>query len=184
MKETHKPLPECKSKYDDHSKMIHKMAWRYSNDQVEVDELMSEGYIIYRWCMTNWDTSKGAKFSSYLYNNLQARFSYHVFKTRRDSSGWQGWQDNNEKLLYPIDAESSIEHNTLFKSILQSLSADARFCVETIWNTPAELYEWVIEEKTKPTITLKLLKRYLNKIVGWPYSHIGKVFNEIKTAIK
>ncbi len=163
--------------YEDYAKLIARIAWRFVCCYgFEIDELMSEGYIVFSRCVDNWQAKQGC-FSTYLYANVQGRFKYLLrSKDRKQPS--REYVDG----VTP-DNSPGPEWRVVFKRSLQELSADAQFCIKVIWDTPAELYGWIIDEKTHPMITIKLLSRYLNKSIGWPYSKIGKCFDEIRQVL-
>lgn len=55
-----------------------------SRPEVEFDDLLSEGYFIYSWCLRNYKDSKNTKFTTYLYMNLRQRLKdYYDFTCKQ-----------------------------------------------------------------------------------------------------
>ena len=168
--------------YEDYSKLIARIAWSFVCCYgFEIDELMSEGYITFDRCTERWDVNQGC-FSTYLYTSVTGRFN-RMLTARVKDHRFKTESTEPCKDYATTDGQPTPEWTTVFISSLQELSTDAQFLVKVIWDTPTELYTWIIEEKTRPMITIKLLKRYLNKIKLWPYSRIERCFDEIRSVL-
>ncbi len=169
--------------WDKYKRIVAKVAWNYAKcyHWLELDELISEGYLAFIGARDRYDNEKhSASFATYLYTTVSGRFNTI---RRRD--------ERTTDLLCPTpgteldeDARAIVDEERRFTFLdsLRVLSADARFCVETIWNAPGELTQWAREEMTKPKLTVKLLTRYL-RTKGWTHSRIKRACSEIRKAI-
>ena len=74
-------MKQCENGTDFESckNMIYKLVDRkyhqmkFQRPDIQFDDLMSEGYLIYSWCLKNYKGNKGTKFSTFLYQNLLGR---------------------------------------------------------------------------------------------------------------
>lgn len=172
--------PVQKPQYDDYRKMICHLAGNYARTygngyDMPFDKLISEGYLVFTRCAGKWNGK--TTFSTYLYSCLQGRYKDLLKQERRllcqpGNAAAQG------------DASASGDELLIdLLSTIQTLSDDAQFCIKVIWETPADLYRWAVTERSRPAITLKLLRRYL-RTFKWTYSRINDCFTEIKTALR
>jgi len=142
--------------YDDYSRLIASIAWRFATTyDLDVDELISEGYIKYTDCVKLWTPEGGAKFSTFLYHHVEGHFRHLMM-----------FENNRCTPLVPeqLTDACDMEQRVTFKNLLQSLPADAMFCAEIIINTPAEMYDWVMREKTVHKVTKQDVYRYIREI--------------------
>ena len=69
------------AKFDDYKNMLWKLALARYNTMhnlrrdMEFDDVLSQAYLIYAWCIQNFKEGKGMKFSTYLYMQVRGRLA-------------------------------------------------------------------------------------------------------------
>ena len=168
--------------WERHKRIVMKIAWNYSKcyHWMELDELINEGYLMFLTARDRYDNEKhSASFSTYLYQDVSGRFN--SIRRRDERCAFFVEPTAPEILANHVDGFDE-ERRFTFLDSLRTLSADAQFCIETIWSAPGELTEWACEEMTKPKLTVKLLTRYL-RTKGWTHSRIRLACSEIRKSI-
>lgn len=161
--------------FEDYSKMIYAIAWKFAkNCNLEVDLLVSEAFIRFTICEKRWKPNEACSFRTYLYSDVYGHFKNMFKRQGFEAATFTSPKAENGSTITAIN----------FWMIFKSLSDDAKFCADIIFHTPAELYDWLVTEQTRPKHTKKHLKRYLNKVQSWPRSRIVNAFNEITNALK
>ena len=117
-------LADKNSSLDNCKNMIYKLAmdrWfrmKKNRPEVEFDDVLSEAYLIYAWCLQNYDNSKNTKFTTYLYMQLRGRlcdyynftFSYmdlyENYAIKSDSFDDNSYEDLIVSGNYELDEET------------------------------------------------------------------------------
>lgn len=97
---------ENKTDFESCKNMIYKMALnaynknRYNRPDVQFDDVHSEAMLIYAMCLKNYDSSKGMKFTTHLYTNLQGRLADYYRCTLKPITHYEDYNryDNTQHL--------------------------------------------------------------------------------------
>lgn len=170
---------ECKN-------MIYKMVleqWnkmKFKRNDVDFEELLSEGYLIYSWCLQNYDDSKKVKFTTYLYTQLKGRLDdYYHFGFRANKENL--YEDcKPENLDIKNDYESTIsspdynldkERIELYEEADKELSYEANEVLKFILSRKWEC----ASRRNKPT------NAQISKKFGYPEYIVESIMGEIKS---
>lgn len=161
---------------NDYKKMIYKFAHKYENYGLEFEDLVSEGYIVFYESLKTFDKTQG-KFSTYLYWNLRGRFGV-ILRNKTDESMTKELDENifDNRLPNP-------DQTIIFKEAMSKLSYEAQFIVGVVWDTPATLLKWCVEEMYSPKLTMRRIKRFL-LMQNWKHTTINDGFKEIQQTFK
>ena len=148
-----------------------------SRPEVEFDDLLSEGYFIYSWCLKNYDEKKNAKFTTFLYMNLRQRLKdYYDFTCKKINlyedtvkhidSDDRDFVDNIVSINYDLSDES--------KSIIEDgeseLSYEANEVLKYILSR-----EWENKMRRNMPSNAQICKKF-----GYPPEIVESVMFEIK----
>lgn len=168
--------------YESCKNMIWKLALdRYNKvrgkrPDLEFDDILAEGMCIYSTCLTNFDGSKGMKFSTYLYMNLLARlrdytqFAMRQFKSYEDFNMLEkdGVEKRYEDLI--VSKQYDLNNDDLMDSAKEELSYEAFQVFKYILSR-----EWEnVRQKQKPT------PAYIAKHFGYSRELVDSVLYEIR----
>jgi len=78
----------------------------------------------------------------------------------------------------------NIENQVNFKQVIESLSNDAKFVINSTLNTPIGLIEQSLKETGKVHINKKRIQRFLVEHENWSIYSCRRVFSEIKKALE
>ena len=85
-------------------------AMRRSRPDVDFDDVLGEGMLIYCRCLKEYDSGKGMKFSTYLFQNLRGRLSdFYKFSVKK----MDRYEDWNDKGSDGLDEESRRFEDTI-----------------------------------------------------------------------
>lgn len=158
---------------NDYKNLIYKFAHRYENYGLEFEDLVSEGYIVFYESLNTYDAKQG-KFSTHLYWSLRGKFGIML----RNKTETKELDANvfDDRLPNP-------DKTIIFKEAMSKLSYEAQFIVDIVWDTPATLLTWCVEEMYSPKLTMRRIKRYLLK-QNWKHTTINDGFKEIQQILK
>lgn len=117
--------------------MIYKLAlsrWsrmKHNRPDVEFDDVLAEAYMIYAWCLKNFQNDKGTKFSTYLYLQLRGRLADYYNVTYKVMDLYENIVENNEDNdnyednIVSKDYDLSEETDEIMESALNDLSYEA-----------------------------------------------------------
>lgn len=169
---------------------------------VPIDELTSEGMLIYVECLSRYreDNEEGASFYSYLFTMLTSRFinftkTYYKqvpcfytelsnFDHVPDSDEYEGEYTNKPHILFPHIDEIAYRLIEL-RQELAKLSPEAQGVVALLENCANELIAMQNVRTKNPHDKRNIvgpLKRMLRNM-GWKTSAINRTFNELALAI-
>ena len=192
--------------YEQHKNLIYKfvnkiypVAKRYG---VQESELISEGNRIFMRCAERYEPRK-AKFSTYLYRclhfglyrmirkeikrlhretSIESMMLSQEFRLSDRNAFLNGNEPNEETGELP--SKDNFEEKILFDVTLESLSRDARQCVEIAFDPPEEIKEIMSERqslKWRNKVNKPVIQKYL-KSMGWKQARINHAFVEVNVA--
>jgi len=163
--------------------MIYKLAlnrWskmRHNRPDVEFDDVLAEAYLIYAWCLKNFQDDKNTKFSTYLYIQLRGRLADYYDATYKVMDLYENIVENNED---EDDYESNIvsknydlsdETNEIYESGKECLSYEGYEVLKYILSR-----EWENEKKHNyPNVG------QISSKLGYPRDVVLSAMGEIKT---
>jgi hypothetical protein len=151
-------------KYEDHKKLIVKLAWQFSNGDEEAKrELIAEGNYVYCLCLAKYDPRKKAKFSTYLWNCLYNRFVNIASRSMEQTD------------IEPA-SENMVERNMIFRDAINHLSKNSKEIVKLVIDAPDD-FCWAVGSEYK--MNQRIITDYLVKR-GWSFYSIWKSFAEIQ----
>jgi DNA-directed RNA polymerase specialized sigma subunit len=169
-------------KYEDYVGTIKKLATKYQSKSVHLDDLMSEGGLVFCESEKAYSPSFGVKFNTFLYTNLNNRF----YNMRRDSKNKVKGGACSLITTYHLYGEKGARQDDtedFIAEISQDISDGANEIVNFICNTSdtilTELNVGTIS-KQGLRITRKGLKRYFTKVKNWRHREWVKSSQEIK----
>lgn len=169
--------------YVDYIGLIKSRAGRWA-DKTEIDyeTFFSEGNEVFVKeikkiaAKKGYDKKKGAKFSTYLYQRLNGRFSHlahmralefkRIHRATKDQLSF-GWR--------MIDIDDFV----ILQESLADLPDDAKFIVRLIFDAPADFISMIQDETDKAQIFKKHITQYLRS-KGWTFVRIWKHYKDIK----
>ena len=164
--------------YTDYQKLIYKLAHRWESQNMGFDELISIGNEAFVIATHDFNPNNGAKFSTYLHWKVNNAMNEATAKANERAKA------ETEITIEPsTNGNASPERTAILRSWVESLSHESQFIVHTVWNTPADIVQWAMEENYNPKATLKLITRYLRGW-GWTWPVIRRSFKEIRSELK
>ena len=127
----------------------------------EMEELISEGNLIFSKCLPKFDPEKGAAFSTYLYQSLNYELSNFI----QDQMKIMGVE-----LSWAIKEETDPSDTLIFQEAVEDLNEDAK-----------TIYDFIIGWKNK--INKFIIQKYFNKNMGWTYGRTQRAFWEIEKVL-
>ena len=153
-------------------------AMKKCRKDVSFDDLLSEGYYIYSWCLKNFDNSKNAKFTTYLYIQLKGKLKDYYFYERRQMELYEdqfhkddGFYDNSfEDTIVSKDYNIDCENEELMEAAENSLSYEGKkvlgFILSREWETKMR--------RNKPT------EEQIARKFGYPRPVVDSIMGEIR----
>lgn len=161
--------------YNDYHKMICDRAWSFhSSTGIEFDELISVSNYLFMKAFNSWDKSKSS-FSTYLFICLNNGLIMFIKK----NSNLVELEDAH--LIESPYREHYPDIALMAKDALNELSEEARFVVNILLSTPAEILSII---GTEPPKMIRGKIRDHLKEQGWASPAIWRVFKEIKSFVK
>lgn len=168
-------------KYEDYDKLLCKLCWRWANASgVDFDELKSEANFAFVRCMNNYESDRGVKFVTYLYRSVNGIL---ITKVKELAGKESNVLQANE--LYHADASLKFEDITqnpekyaVLSNAISKLSAESKFIIKTIFDTPLEFMH-IFKKKKSRTITKLKIQDYLVEYRGWSLYKVRTHFKEI-----
>ncbi len=160
-----------KLNYNDHTGLIHKLAWQYHRSSgLHLDDLIGEANLAFVIARDSYDENKG-KPSTWIWNTLVLHLQNYCKKETR---------------FIPLEIDDNQnqtdeKHKSKFIDLIDSLSKEAKEVIQTILKSPAEICELVnIHSGAVPVIDFcKWMTRQ-----GWKWESALSIRNEIKNALK
>lgn len=146
---------------------------------VEFDDLLSEGYMIYSWCLQNYEEKKGSKFTTYLCMNLKGRlrdYYNHTFKEMglyEDQKRYllnKTKEDDYEDHIKSIEYDLSDESKSIIEDGESELSYEANEVLKYILSR-----EWETKMRRNMPSNAQICKKF-----GYPANIVDSVMYEIK----
>ena len=157
--------------YEDHVNLIRRIAWRFAMlSGIDVEELISEGHLIFMRCIERWDGRR--LFSTFLYRCLENGFRTFCFKNDRP---------RDEEVIILDRAMNPREHLS-FKELIASLSDEAKHVAGLLLSGPAEALEILGTEP--PKMIRGAIQRYLVGRRGLTHSKSWEVIRELKAIVR
>ena len=137
--------------YESCKNMIWKLALdRYNlvkktRPDIQFDDLLGEGMLVYSTCLTTFKGNKGMKFSTYLYQNLIARLRDYCNHTMRKIEHYEDFNSKTKeqdtvRFENRIAAKEESDEEELFALAEEELSYEAfcifKYIVSREWETP------------------------------------------------
>lgn len=107
---------ENKTDFESCKNMIYKLALiayrtHSSRKDIQFDDVHSEAMLIYAMCLKNYDSSKGMKFTTYLYTNLKGRLNDFYRCTMKPIEHYEDMNDYDSRRHMEIRYEDTIIEN-------------------------------------------------------------------------
>lgn len=152
-------------------------AMRRSRRDVTFDDLLSEGYYIYAWCLKNFDDSKGAKFTTYLYVQLKGKLSDYYNFERKPMQLYEDMHPDNdpnsqyEPTILSKNYNIDQERVEIYKEAEDELSYEANQVVKYILGR-----EWETKMRRNRPTNAQIAKKF-----GYPEEVVESIMGEIKS---
>ena len=161
--------------FEKYKRIIYKTANRYfySIKKIEIDDLVSQGYLVLCRCINSFNPEKNVKFSTYLYNALKFELQRYIenqikhHKQRLIIVDGDLW---NFKLKNKALQTTSTTKE--FFDAFNKLSKESQDVIKLVLDSPIGFFK-------HPQIRKELKK--LLRSMGWRQHEIQKSFREIKT---
>ena len=175
-----------KTEFEKYANMIYKLALREYHGRkaerpdIQFDDVYSEGLLIYTMCLKEYNSNKGMKFSTYLYQNLWARLADFYKCGLKEIKHYEDLQsgkytDGNKPVRFEdtLTADNyEIDEKTkdLIESAREYLSYEGFQVFKYIIS-----YEWVGKKaKVKPNV------KSISQKFGYSPMIIDSIMGEIK----
>jgi len=149
----------------------------YITTGIPLDELESEGLLVYSICLSKWKPGNGVKFTTFLYQCLTNNYIKFC----------EEWRHQLPAML--IDYElpeiayrESMERRLMFKQMIKSLSPEAQGVVALLEECADDILAMGDRDAKDPHAPKRLvgaLRRFL-KSIGWRAWVIDKTFKELR----
>lgn len=152
---------------------------RISRPDVDFEDLLSEGYAIYAWCLQNFNDSKNMKFTSYLYMNLKGRLADYYKCTVKPINLYEDYRytqkevvdDTFEENIVSKPYDLSSEVSSIYSEAEENLSYEANLVLKYILSRDWES----ATRRTAPSLA-QIRKRF-----GFTQEVVDSVMGEIKS---
>ena len=145
---------------------------------LEKEDLESIGNEVFLKCCSAYDPDK-CKFSTWLWKCLNNEFYLACNVQKRPPKC-----EDIDSLPISIGSNGAgIESRVAFKDILQRLSPDAQYIVNSALHTPIELIEQARKETGAVRVCKKRLQRHLVDNEGWGIGRCWRGFKEIEKVL-
>lgn len=171
---TVRTAPTVTELYLQHRKMIYFWAWKmHFRTNIPLEELISEGNLIFMKAVRGFQSKRKVKFSTmlyiYLHNNL---LSF--------CKEWQKQVPETVEELPDIEVWCDPARGINLRQTLKKLSAEAQGVAYLLLECPGELL--ALADTCKPKLVRGALGRYL-KGLGWPTIKVQKAFAELRVMV-
>lgn len=181
--------PKCKCReriipylYTKHEKMIKKLANQWQHHYkcrkdicLDFEGLCSIGNEIFMDCIRAWNWENGS-FGTLFYRSLWNGFHDETKIKKPDN-------DEIDPSFKKFENENNIENQIHFKQLMNRLSPQGQFVIQSALHTPLSLIEQSKIEVGCVRINKKRLQRYLVEKENWTIYSCWKTFDEIKEAL-
>ena len=166
--------------------MIYKLALQRWNamkskrKDVEFEDVLSEAYWIYSWCLKNWKEGAGSKFTTYLYTQLRGRLADYYKIQAKLMNLYEditiGDEEESKSVIETVSKEYdlSAELTEFLDDAKEVLSYEALTVLKYLLS-----WEWKSQSKHKVPSNGILCKHF-----GYPPDVMGSVMGEIKKFVK
>ena len=179
-REQKRKMTENKSDFESCKKMIYKLVDRkyhkmkFKRPDVQFDDLMSEGFLIYSMCLANYKGDKSAKFTTYLYTNLVGRLDDYYHCTMKKIVHYEDFNlndsDDEERFENQLVSNYDLNNSDLLVCAKENLSYEAykvfEFIVSCKWQNAGN--------RSNPSDAV------IAKAIGLPRIVVSSVMGEIK----
>jgi RNA polymerase sigma factor (sigma-70 family) len=168
-----------KGEYTQYEGLIKSIAISFNaTTGMEVDDLVSEGKVVFMKLTEKYDESKGS-FSNFLTHAVRRHYISLIPKEKRTKLN-VGFEEDEifDQYLTTRCTELEVE----FRDAIRSLSVEAKSVVLLILQSPTELLESVVSVK-KASVFRRILRGYIQRNWKWKRSQVFKVFREIKESL-
>lgn len=158
----------------DYDKLVHKMAWKYSNKwNIDESNMYSEGLYIFVLTLNKFEKERGHKFVTYLYHQLQGKLDKYGRRETHQVHRYIPWDDVYFKEFPNGWYNSFVKNLEFYETILTELSEDAQNVLSMILRSLENTY------KRKPSLygTTKYFRLFRN----WNPLRTKKAWEEIKS---
>lgn len=138
---------------------------KYSRPDVSFEELLSEAYFIYSWCLHNYNEKKNAKFITYLYTNLKGRlvdyynFAHKPFSLYEDVAA-EDCKEGYESCISSADYDISKTTFDIFTDGKKYLSYDGYQVMKYILSRDWENNNENCKRKNKKPTTRQIAEKF------------------------
>jgi RNA polymerase sigma factor (sigma-70 family) len=149
--------------FEQYQRMIYAYAWKVSkSDHLPVDDLISQGYLIYVEALNSFDITK-AMFSTYLYGRLRTLYDYAKTQKRQ----WPTQILDNTGIVDSFfDTKKIEDENYILKKIQEAanfVSEDALAILDWLLGRDWDFSENLLNKK-RPTLS-STLRHFVDQ--GW-----------------
>jgi len=157
--------------YKNYEGLIKKIAFSWSQTTgIDSDEFISEANEEFVLSSGRFDETRGVKFSTYLYKNVNLRCKTLWIKRMKNSNRFVCVDEKTS-------GTETIEKQIRVKEWSKTLSKESQFIIGIIFETPRAIIDLSLKNN-KPKLTKKLIQEYLRS-VGWNWKDIRSSFKEI-----
>ena len=161
--------------YEEHKKIIYKKARSFHKTTGHgLEDLVSEGNVLFMRAIQTYDKRKKIKFSTWLWKILTNGLITYTTKTDIP---------NQDPELELLDCREQWNPSAclIFKEKIENLSEEAKEVVGILLSCPGELLE--LSGIEAPKIVRGKLKRYLKEESNWTWEKIYNSFREIREVL-
>lgn len=148
---------------------------------VQFDDVYSEGMLIYSRCLKEYSNSKGMKFSTYLYMNLEARLNDFYKCTMKPIEHYEDFVIEGGVGGKPIRYEETLtdsryeENDLRTKDLMETAKAELSYEGYKVFEYILS-YEWVGKKaKTRPSV------KSITEKFGYTPEIVDSIMGEIKS---
>ena len=115
-------MTENSTDFESCKMMIYKLvdrkyhSMKFKRPDVQFEDLLSEGYLIYSMCLANYKGNKSTKFTTYLYQNLLGRLKDYYNCTLKPITHYEdmniGDGDDEDRYENSLVSNYDLERNT------------------------------------------------------------------------
>ena len=150
---------------------------KHSRPDVSFEDLLSEGYYVYSWCLNNYTEKKNTKFTTYLYLQMRQRLLDYYFSTHKIFGLYEDVLINDkekenhtyESAIVSKDYNISKTSEELIQEAKKELSYDAYQVFDYILGR-----EWETKNNRKTVYKKQIIKHF-----GFPEDIGDSIWNEL-----
>lgn len=164
--------------YENYKKLIMQRAWSFHRTTgLDLKDLIAEGNLCFCRAQRGYRPKSGTQFSTYLYACLNKGLIDFAKQQNKHTKDTVYLEDKELQDKYLACNKTMHENN--FFHLLSSLSKEAYYVTEIIFDSPKELL--TLYNIKKPNI--KKLYKHL-RTLGWNWKTITAVFTELKNLVQ